>query len=47
MDGLPAHKESENRKAIERRRPKLLYLPPYSPDMIPIEKMRSKTKAYL
>lgn len=47
MDNLPAHKGPEIRKAIERRGAKLLYLPPYSPDMNPIEKMWSKVKAYL
>ncbi len=47
MDNLPAHKGPEIRNAIESKGAKLLYLPPYSPDFNPIEKMWSKVKAYL
>ncbi|MGI9436749.1 MAG: transposase, partial [Geminicoccaceae bacterium] len=35
------------REAIEASGAKLLYLPPYSPDLIPIEMMFAKLKALL
>jgi transposase len=35
------------RKAIEARGAKLLYLPPYSPDLNPIENAFAKLKAYV
>ena len=47
MDNLPAHKIGEAEKAIKRRGAWLLFLPPYSPDLNPIEKMWSKIKAWL
>ena len=47
MDNLPAHKVSGVRAAIEGAGAKLLYLPPYSPDLNPIEMMFSKLKAML
>jgi len=34
MDNLSAHKIKGVREAIEAKRAKLLYLPPYSPDFI-------------
>ena len=37
MDNLPAHKLEAVPKLIEARRAKLRYLPPYSPDLNPIE----------
>ena len=37
MDNLAAHKVSGMRQAIESSRAKLFYLPPYSPDLNPIE----------
>jgi hypothetical protein len=37
MDNLPAHKVEGVRKLIEAAGAKLLYLPPYSPDLNPIE----------
>ena len=47
MDNLPAHKVSGIRELIESKGAKLIYLPPYSPDMNPIEKCWSKIKTYL
>lgn len=47
MDNLPAHKVSGIREMIEARGAKLIYLPPYSPDLNPIEKCWSKIKTYL
>lgn len=47
MDNLPAHKSPAIRRAIEARGAELRYLPPYSPDLNPIEMAFSKFKAYL
>ena len=47
MDNLGAHKVSGIREAIEARGAKLIYLPPYSPDLSPIEKCWSKIKTAL
>jgi transposase len=47
MDNLPAHKVSGVREAIEEAGCDLWYLPPYSPDLNPIEKLWSKVKAWL
>jgi transposase len=47
MDNLPAHKVQGVREAIEGRRARLLYLPPYSPDLNPIEQAFAKLKALL
>lgn len=47
MDNLPAHKVAGIRELIERCGAKLIYLPPYSPDLNPIEKCWSKIKTYL
>jgi transposase len=47
MDNLPAHKVAGVREAIEARGAKLLYLPPYSPDLNPIEQVFAKLKAML
>jgi transposase len=47
MDNLPAHKVSGIREAIEARGAHLLYLPPYSPDLNPIEQVFAKFKAVL
>jgi transposase len=38
MDNLPAHKVAGVRQAIEAQGAELRYLPPYSPDLNPIEK---------
>lgn len=37
LDNLPAHKVAGIREAIHARRAQIFYLPPYSPDMNPIE----------
>jgi transposase len=47
MDNLKAHKVAGVREAIEARGARLQYLPPYSPDLNPIEKCWSKVKTYL
>lgn len=47
MDNLPAHKCKSIQEAIEKTGAELWFLPPYSPDFNPIEKMWSKIKAYL
>ncbi len=47
MDNLSSHKSPEIRAMIEAVGAKLWYLPPYSPDFNPIEKMWSKIKALL
>lgn len=47
MDNLPSHKVSGVRKAIKAAGAFLLYLPPYSPDLNPIELAFSKLKALL
>lgn len=47
MDNLPAHKQAAVRIAIEARGAELRYLPPYSPDLNPIEMAFSKLKAML
>jgi transposase len=47
MDNLPAHKVTGVRTAIEGCAAYLLYLPPYSPDLNPIEMAFSKFKALI
>lgn len=47
LDNLPAHKVAGIRETIARRRAQIFYLPPYSPDMNPIEMAFSKFKALL
>jgi transposase len=47
MDNLPAHKLAVVRKIIEAAGASLLYLPPYSPDLNPIEQVFAKLKALL
>ena len=47
MDNLSAHKVDGVRQRIEARGASLLYLPPYSPDLNPIEKAWSKLKTAL
>ena len=47
MDNLAAHKLSAIVAAIEQAGAEIRFLPPYSPDFNPIEKMWSKIKAYL
>lgn len=47
MDNLSSHKAIGVRRAIEDVGADLWYLPPYSPDLNPIEKLWSKIKAHL
>ena len=47
MDNLSSHKALGIRQAIEAVGADLWYLPPYSPDFNPIEKLWSKVKAWL
>jgi transposase len=47
MDRLSAHKVAGVKEAIESRGAKLVYLPPYSPELNPIEECWSKVKAWL
>ena len=47
MDNLAAHKRAEVGLAIEAAGARLLYLPPYSPDLNPIEMAFAKLKAAL
>ena len=44
MDNLSSHKRAGVREALERVGAKVLYLPPYSPDLNPIELAFSKLK---
>jgi transposase len=47
MDNLGAHRPRRIRELIEQRGCELLYLPPYSPDLNPIEEAFSKIKQLL
>lgn len=47
MDNLSSHKVAGVREAIEARGASLVYLPPYSPDLNPIEQAFAKLKALL
>ncbi len=47
MDNLPAHKGDQVRALIQARGARLMYLPPYSPDLNPIELAFAKLKALL
>lgn len=47
MDNLACHKRAEVREAIEGAKCRLQYLPPYSPDLNPIELLFAKLKALL
>ncbi len=47
MDNLGAHKVAGVREAIEARGATVLHLPPYSPDLNPIEQVFAKLKALL
>jgi transposase len=47
MDNLPSHKVAGVREAIEAAGATLRYLPPYSPDLNPIEQVFAKLKALL
>jgi transposase len=47
MDNLSSHKVKGIRELIEERGARVKYLPPYSPELNPIENMWSKMKNYL
>ena len=47
LDNLSAHKSQRARDLIESAGAELWYLPAYSPDLNPIEKMWSKVKSIL
>jgi len=47
MDNVPFHKSEKVRELIESVGAKLVFLPPYSPDLSPIEKMWSKLKHFI
>ena len=46
-DNLPAHKSSPTRSLIEACGARVIFLPPYSPDLNPIELCWSKVKTAL
>lgn len=46
-DNLSSHKNAKAEKMIKAAGCRVLFLPPYSPDLNPIEEMWSKVKAYL
>lgn len=46
-DNLPAHKVEEVQDIIEAQGATMKYLPPYSPDLNPIEQVFAKLKALL
>lgn len=46
-DNLPAHHDRAAARAVRRAGARLVWLPPYSPDYNPIERLWSKTKAHL
>jgi transposase len=47
MDNLGAHKNQETLDLITQTGAQVLFLPAYSPDLNPIEKMWSKVKNFL
>ena len=47
MDNLSSHKRARVRELIEEQQAELRYLPPYSPDLNPIEMVFSKIKQLL
>jgi transposase len=47
MDNLSSHKRARTRKLIESTGAELIYLPPYSPDLNPIEMIFAKVKQSL
>lgn len=47
MDNLSSHKGSRVRELVEAQGCELVYLPPYSPDLNPIEQAFAKIKALL
>jgi len=47
LDNVGFHKQNEIRELIEQAGSKVVFLPPYSPDLSPIEPMWSKIKQLL
>lgn len=47
LDNLSSHKKPAVRAAIRAKGARLLFLPPYSPDLNPIEQMFAKLKHLL
>lgn len=47
LDNLSSHKSERAEKAIRAQGARLLFLPPYSPDLNPIEMAFAKLKAHL
>lgn len=47
MDNLSSHKGKAVRKAIRKAKAHLIFLPPYSPDLNPIEQVFAKLKTLL
>ena len=47
LDNLASHKSARTQKLIESAGAELRFLPPYSPDLNPIEKVFSKLKSIL
>ncbi len=47
MDNLSSHKVAGILEAIEAKGARLIYLPPYSPDLNPIEQAFAKLKSFL
>ena len=47
MDNLSSHKVKGLEAIVEKRGARIEYLPPYSPDLNPVENMWSKVKAHL
>lgn len=47
MDNLSPHKDSSSLSLIAQSGAQVLFLPAYSPDLNPIEKMWSKVKGFL
>lgn len=47
MDNAAFHKTEKTRRIIEQAQCSLLFLPPYSPDLNPIEKLWARLKAII
>ena len=47
MDNLSSHKVKGLKEIVEERGARIEYLPPYSPDLNPVENMWSKIKSQL
>jgi transposase len=45
LDNLSSHKTTKAKKAFKRNKIRFLFLPPYSPDLNPIENAFSKLKS--